>query len=158
MRILYVEDTLLNLCLIERIARMGHHDVVNYAYAERALRNFELDRPDLALIDLRLEGEMDGISLIRRLRAAGHHLPIVVITALADDDIRRECLDAGADEYWTKPLSVRDLVRLLQRYSSTPLPNDAELWDNARSLSADYRGDPPTPPTLAPLSYGSLAC
>lgn len=117
MRILYVEDTLLNLCLIERIARMGRHEVVNYAYAELALRNFERDHPDLALVDLRLEGDMNGIDLIRRLRAAGQKLPIVVITAIGDDKTRQECLAAGADEFWTKPLSVRDMVKLIQRYS-----------------------------------------
>lgn len=131
MRILYVEDTLLNLCLVERIARMGKHEVINYAYAELALRNFERDHPDLALVDLRLEGDMNGVDLIKRLRAAGHDVPIVVITALFDDEIKKECFAAGADEYFNKPLPVRDLVKLLQRYTAlkegTPLPQAADL-------------------------------
>jgi CheY-like chemotaxis protein len=116
-RILYVEDTLLNLCLIERIARMGNHEVVNYGYAEQALENFERDQPDLVLVDLRLEGEMTGIDLIERLRGDGHSTPIVVITAQSGEDVKERCKTAGCTEFYNKPLMVREMVRLLQRYS-----------------------------------------
>lgn len=116
MRILYVEDTLLNLCLIERIARMGNHEVINYAYAERALENFERDNPDLVLVDIRLEGEMDGLEFAQHLRDTGHTLPIVAITSLPDVDIEQRCLVAGCNEYFPKPLPVREMVRLLERH------------------------------------------
>ncbi len=122
MRILYVEDTLLNLCLIERIARMGNHEVINYAYAEQALENFERDKPDLVLVDLRLEGKMTGIDLIERLREAGHTLPIVVITAQGNDDVKERCKVAGCTEFYHKPLMVRDLVRLLHQYAKEKSP------------------------------------
>ncbi|MBN1566065.1 MAG: response regulator [Anaerolineae bacterium] len=117
MRILYVEDTLLNLCLIERIARMGNHEVINYVYAEQALENFERDQPDLVLVDLRLEGEMSGVELIERLRAAGYTQPIIVITAQAGDDVMERCQAAGCTEFYNKPLMVREMVRLLHRYA-----------------------------------------
>lgn len=117
MRILYVEDTLLNLCLIERIARMGGHEVINYAYGEQVLEHFERDQPDLLLVDLRLEGEMTGIQLIEQLRDAGHTLPIVVITALEGDDVEERCRTAGCTEFYVKPLMVREMVRLLHRYA-----------------------------------------
>jgi CheY-like chemotaxis protein len=87
MKILYVEDTLLNLCLVERIARMGSHEVINYASAEQALHHFEQDRPDLLLVDIRLDGEMSGVELIQRLRSAGHQQPVVVITAIITDEM-----------------------------------------------------------------------
>jgi DNA-binding response OmpR family regulator len=119
MKILYVEDTLLNLCLIERIARMGSHEVINYASAEQALRNFERDRPDLVLIDIRLEGEMSGVELIQRLRSAGHQQPIVVITAIITDEMRERCLLVGANDYFTRPVAVRDLLRIIQQHEKT---------------------------------------
>ena len=125
MRILYVEDTLLNLCLIERIARMGNHDVINYAYAEQALENFERDQPDLVLVDLRREGEMSGIDLIRQLRVAGHTLPIVVITAQTTDDVEDRCKAAGCTEFFYKPLMVRNMVGLLHRFAKSPEQVDA---------------------------------
>jgi CheY-like chemotaxis protein len=118
MKILYVEDTLLNLCLIERIARIGNHEVINYAFAERALRNFEQDKPDLVLVDIRLEGEMSGVELIQRLRSAGHKQPIAVITAIVSEDMRERCMLVGADAYFTKPVPVRDLMHLIQRCST----------------------------------------
>lgn len=117
MRIVYVEDTLLNLCLIERIARMGGHEVINYAYGEQVLEHFERDKPDLLLVDLRLEGEMTGIQLIEQLRNAGHTLPIVVITAVEGRNVEERCKTAGCTEFHVKPLMVREMVRLLHRYA-----------------------------------------
>jgi DNA-binding response OmpR family regulator len=119
MKILYVEDTLLDLCLVERIARMGNHEVINYAFAERALRYFERDQPDLVLIDIRLEGEMSGIELIQRLRSARHQQPTVVITAITTDEMRERCMLVGANEYFTKPLPVRDMLRIIQQHEKT---------------------------------------
>lgn len=116
MRILYVEDTLLNLCLVERIARMGDHTIIHYTTAEQALANIAPDAPDLALVDLRLDGEMDGIELTQRLRDSGYTFPIVAVTANASDDARDRCFAAGCNEYYTKPLLVRALVNLLDHY------------------------------------------
>ncbi|MBI5960434.1 MAG: response regulator [Chloroflexi bacterium] len=144
MRILYVEDNLLNLCLVERIARLGQHEVINYSYAEMALRNFDRDRPDLVLVDLRLEGNMTGIDLIGQLRATHHTQPVVVITAAADDDIRKECFDAGCDEYFIKPLPVRELVRILQRYVDELSPTARRLATQEMAPIAFSPQEPPS--------------
>ena len=85
MRILYVEDTMPNIVLIERIASMGHHTVINYNNAEDAIRHFERDDPDLVLVDVRLDGPMSGLDLVRRLRADGHKAPMIAITAFVSD-------------------------------------------------------------------------
>lgn len=144
MKILYVEDTLLNLCLVERIARMGSHDVINYPSAELALRNFEQDRPDLVLIDIRLEGEMSGVELIQRLRSAGHNQPIAVITAIATGDMRERCLLVGANEFFVKPVPVRDLLHLIQRHAEiiarqpdAPMTSDPEAPSAASKTKTD---------------------
>lgn len=122
MRVLYVEDTLLNLCLIERIARMGSHEVINYVYAEKALENFECDDPHLVLVDLRLEGDMTGIEFIERIRANEFTGPIIVITAQGSDEVRERCMAAGATEFFSKPLQVRDMVSMLNRYEKPDAP------------------------------------
>jgi CheY-like chemotaxis protein len=139
-RIVYVEDTLLNLCLIERIARMGGHEVINYAYGEQALEHFERDKPDLLLVDLRLEGEMTGIQLIEKLRNGGQTLPIVVITALEGRAVEERCKTAGCTEFHVKPLMVREMVRLLHRYakekSAEKSAGQVSETDEARSSQA----------------------
>ncbi len=127
MRILYVEDTLLNLCLIERIARMGNHEVINYTSAEETLEHFADDNPDLVLVDIRLDGEMNGLEMVRRLRAQGYAQPMVAITAMVNNDVREQSLLAGCDEYFGKPVPVRDLLHLIQRYENTSL-------DDARAV------------------------
>lgn len=115
MRILYVEDDPSNVSLVERIASMGHHEVVGYEAAEDALEYFEDDRPDIVLADFSLAGNMNGLEMVRRLRMAGYRMPIVAVTAIAS---KRECLEAGCDEFFAKPLPVNDFWELLQRYDA----------------------------------------
>lgn len=135
MRILYIEDNQANLFLIQRVARIGGHNVVAYTNGEDALRNFESDKPDIILIDLQLAGELNGLDVVRKLRADGHTLPIVAVTAYAMVGDRERCLEAGCDSYMPKPLPVSELVDMIRRYETritiqkvaqadtTPAPN-----------------------------------
>ncbi|NWF70166.1 MAG: response regulator [Chloroflexi bacterium] len=116
MRILYVEDNPANLFLVQRIARMGNHEVLNYPNGESALENFERDRPDLVLMDVQLEGSLTGLDVVRKLRGSGYKTPIVAVTAYAMIGDRERCLEAGCDDYLAKPLPVPRLVELIKRY------------------------------------------
>lgn len=72
---------------------------------------------DLLIVDWRLP-EIDGRTLIERLRAASRHMPVLMLTALRDVDHRVAGLDAGADDYLTKPFAFEELLarlRALQR-------------------------------------------
>ena len=60
--------------------------------------------------------EVDGFEATRALRAKGDLTPIVALTAYASDEDRQRCLDAGMNDYLTKPLRKRDLDALLERY------------------------------------------
>lgn len=79
-------------------------------------------RPACILMDIQMPG-MDGLQAMRAIRALGDspHIPIIAVTALAMTGDRQRCLDAGADEYLSKPLTlaeVRECVqRLLLRYA-----------------------------------------
>lgn len=115
MRILYVEDNDANISLVKRIA--DGHNLINYPDAETALENFNADAPDLLLVDLRLAGQMDGLEMILRVRAAGYDVPIVVVTAYATLSERQDFIDAGCDEFIVKPIPVGQLVDIIQQAS-----------------------------------------
>jgi len=77
--------------------------------------------PDLVVTDLRMPN-MDGLELCRRIRAESR-IPIIVLSVKGEDTIKVEALDAGADDYITKPFSINELlarVRAALRRASTP--------------------------------------
>ncbi|MEO9140461.1 MAG: response regulator transcription factor [Jatrophihabitans sp.] len=65
--------------------------------------------PDLLVLDLMLPG-VDGLEICRRVRAQWPHLPVIMLTALAEPEDRIAGLEVGADDYVTKPFSPRELV------------------------------------------------
>jgi len=83
---------------------------------EEALAQAALERPDVVMIDIQMPG-MDGLEVIRRLRAApaSATVPIVAVTALSLPEDRERCLAAGADSYLTKPVSLQELQRTVER-------------------------------------------
>ena len=116
MKIMYVEDNPANISLLQRIARMGGHEVINYTNGDRVLDNFAKDEPQLVLMDLQLEGRMTGLEIVRALRERGFKTPIVAVTAYAMVGDRERCIEAGCDSYLSKPLPVTELVELVQAY------------------------------------------
>jgi two-component system cell cycle response regulator DivK len=119
MRILYVEDHPANLFLVQRVARMGNHDIINYTEGQSALDHFEKDKPDLVLMDVQLPGKLTGLDVVKELRARGHRLPIIAVTAYAMMGDRERCLEAGCDAYIAKPMPISDLVDILKKYDPT---------------------------------------
>ena len=96
--------------------------------------------PDIMLLDLGLP-DMDGVDVIRKIRTWSN-MPIIVISARSDDTDKIEALDAGADDYLTKPFSVDELLaRLrvtLRRLNQTKADNpDSSVFLNG-SLKIDF--------------------
>ncbi|HEX2908418.1 MAG TPA: response regulator [Phototrophicaceae bacterium] len=118
MRIVYVEDNEINLSLIQRIACAGRHLVIHYTDGQSALDNCANDQADLILVDVQLQGKLDGLELTRHLRAAGQQTPIIALTAYAMTGDRDRCLEAGCNDYISKPLPVPQVVRLFEHYAS----------------------------------------
>lgn len=98
------EDIRANVC--RYLARVGF-DAWGAESAEDFYVRLLRDRVDLVVIDIGLPGE-DGLSLVRRLAAQG--VPAVLMTARADVDSRIEGLDAGALQYFVKPVDMQELV------------------------------------------------
>jgi two-component system KDP operon response regulator KdpE len=120
-RILVVDDE----SQIARVLRTGlkthGYDVRVAADGVSALETFGDWHPDLVVTDLAMPN-MDGLELCRRLRALSQ-LPIIVLSVRGEERIKVEALDAGADDYVTKPFGMDELlarVRAQLRRASTP--------------------------------------
>src|SRR4051812_48797602 len=107
-RILLVED---DRPLREAVAATlvgGGLSVTEAASGEEALTRLEVERPDLVLLDLMLPG-LDGMETLRRVRAA-NDLPVIVLTVRDAKEDKLAALDAGADDYVTKPFDSEELL------------------------------------------------
>jgi two-component system sensor histidine kinase RpfC len=115
--VLVAEDDSINAKLIKSLLRKGGHEVVLVRDGQHALEEALKGDYDLALVDLRMP-KMDGLDFARSYREQeqGRHLPIVALTANAVEDARAECLEAGMDDFLTKPVDPELLDRLLRRY------------------------------------------
>ncbi len=109
MRLLIIEDeTQLSDQLARRLSAEGY--VVDLAADGVTGLHLATDYPiDLAVVDLGLP-DLSGLELIRRLRASGNRLPILVLTARHQWQDRVEGLEAGADDYLTKPFRMEELL------------------------------------------------
>ena len=110
---------------------------VSVAESAAALRRLlERSAPDLVVLDVMMPGE-DGLSLCRSLRGTGD-LPVILLTAMAEDTDRIIGLEIGADDYLTKPFNPRELLArikaVLRRVNSLP-PQRGRL--KAKSLRFD---------------------
>ncbi|WP_462187434.1 response regulator, partial [Frankia sp. CcWB2] len=111
-RVLIVDDDALVSEVVDRYLRNAGSDVDRTADGPTALRVAETTPPDLVVLDLMLPG-LDGIEVFRRLRAH-RPVPVIMMTARADESDRITGLEIGADDYVTKPFSPRELTLRVQ--------------------------------------------
>ncbi len=120
MRILLAEDDVDTATFVERgLAELGHNVIVA-RNGEDALHFGLTENFDLIILD-RMMPALDGLEVLRRLRAGGIQQPAIMLTALAQIAARVQGLDAGADDYLTKPFAFSELsarVKALARRSS----------------------------------------
>ena len=125
-KVLIVEDEEDLLCgLAINLGREGYL-VLRAVTAGEALARALEDRPDLILLDVMLPG-MNGFDLCRELRRKGVLVPIIMLTAKSDVIDRVVGLEAGADDYVTKPFSLPELlarIRVRLRRVAPPAPVD----------------------------------
>jgi two-component system KDP operon response regulator KdpE len=121
-RILIVDDEpqILRALRINLTARQ--YDVVTAADGAQALRAATEEHPDLVVLDLGLP-DIDGVQVIRSLRG-WTPVPILVLSGRTDSTQKVDALDAGADDYVTKPFSVDELLARIRAVTRRRLPTD----------------------------------
>ncbi|UQG56359.1 response regulator transcription factor [Marinobacter sp. M3C] len=108
MRILLVEDDhLLGSTMLDML-RADQHTVDWLDDGQQALNALVDEHFDLAILDLTLP-RVDGLDIVRHTRKKGNQLPIIILTARAELEEKLQGLDAGADDYLTKPFAMAEL-------------------------------------------------
>jgi two-component system, cell cycle response regulator len=145
-RVLVVDDILANVRLLEAKLTAEYFDVVTAMNGLDALEAIQRTKPDIILLDVMMPG-IDGIEVCRRIKAdaATQHIPVVMVTALDQPEDRVRGLEAGADDFLTKPVNdislfcrIKSLVRLKMltdelRVFVTVMPMAVCFWSNLKT-------------------------
>jgi PAS domain S-box-containing protein len=127
MRILLAEDNMLNVMVARQMLKNAHAEVQVAENGRICLEMLNYDRPDLILMDLQMP-ELDGLETTRiiRQREAEEQLPrlpIIALTANAFEETREQVLQAGMDDFLSKPIHPDDLFQVLSKYLTTSVFN-----------------------------------
>jgi DNA-binding response OmpR family regulator len=147
-RVLVVEDDAAILKGLTDNLEAESYDVLTAMDGEAGYALLEKEEPDLVILDLMLP-KLSGYEICQRARSEGMTVPILMLTARGTESDRVHGLDLGADDYVTKPFSVRELlarVRALLRrgQSADAVPDELEFDDvvvNFRSFEARKGGE-----------------
>lgn len=120
-KILIVEDNELSRDMLSRRLRRKGYEVLVATDGQEGIAMAQRELPDLVLMDLSLP-DLDGWEATRRLKkdATTHHIPVIALTAHAMSGDREKAIDAGCDEYDTKPIDLRRLLSKMVRFVEDP--------------------------------------
>jgi len=120
MRILVVEDQDSIRRMIEALVQARGYQVTAVSSGAKAIDVAMTDTPDIVLLDLNLPGQYDGFDVCQRLRSdpTTRTVPVVIISAMDDDESRSRATAAGATAYYTKPFSPIALLKEIDRLKS----------------------------------------
>lgn len=112
MKILVVEDDISVKNLIVTTLQAHGYQYLSAKNGKEAILEASSHNPDVILLDLGLP-DIDGVEIIKKVRSWSN-MPIIVVSARSEDSDKIEALDAGADDYLTKPFSVEELLARLR--------------------------------------------
>jgi CheY-like chemotaxis protein len=132
MKILVADDSSVFRIMLRVLLTGWGYDVVEATDGEEACRLLKLDNgPELAIIDWEMPG-LTGLEVCRILRQTGRLVYIVIFTTKSEPEYRTQARLAGADEYLTKPLQSRELLR-------TRVQKGVEAVETARGRESQSR-------------------
>jgi CheY-like chemotaxis protein/HPt (histidine-containing phosphotransfer) domain-containing protein len=114
-RVLVVDDGEANRRLIELVLSRAGANVVTAANGLEAIECIAEEAPALVLMDMQMP-VLDGYTAARRLRESGFNQPIIALTGNAMLGDREKCIDAGCDDFMTKPINIDKLLQLVSSY------------------------------------------
>ena len=127
MHILLAEDNVVNQRVALRILEKRGHRVVVANTGVEALKALDQRDFDAVLMDVQMP-EMGGFEATRKIRererGGSVHIPIIAMTAHAMTGDRERCLEAGMDDYISKPIRAAALIELLDKYRRQPVAQD----------------------------------
>lgn len=144
-RVLVVDDILANVRLLEAKLTSEYFEVCTAMNGADALEAVESFKPDIILLDVMMPG-IDGIEVCRRIKTnrQTQHIPVIMVTALDQVEDRVRGLEAGADDFITKPVNdaalfcrLKSLVRLKMLMDELRGRNDAPVMGDASSSVID---------------------
>lgn len=121
MKILIVEDDKALLRNISRMMQSEGHETIECGTGEEGLYYALENACNLAILD-RMLPEMDGLTLLKKIRQGGVAMPVLMLTALGAVGDRVDGLDAGADDYLTKPFDMLELLARVRALVRRPAP------------------------------------
>ena len=119
MRILLIEDDRDTACFVSERLQANGHAVDQSGNGHTGLALAGRNSYDLLVVDRMLPG-VDGLSIVRTVRAAGIKAPVLILTTLAGVDDRVEGLEAGADDYLVKPFAIAELLARVNALGRRP--------------------------------------
>ncbi len=129
MRLLLAEDEASLSKAVVTILRKNNYTVDAAYDGVEALEYLETNEYDGVILDVMMP-RMDGISVLQKIRSAGNHVPVILLTAKAEVDDKVRGLDSGANDYLTKPFASRELlarIRAMTRNSAAAGQADSKL-------------------------------
>jgi CheY-like chemotaxis protein len=115
--ILIVEDNLGNLELLKDIFEPRGYNTIGVVNGQDALNIISDNPPDLVIMDIQLPG-MDGYTVTKKIKQnpKTNKIPVIAITAYALREDREKALNAGCDEYMSKPIDTREIVTMVEKF------------------------------------------
>ncbi len=133
-RVLVVDDDKAVRESLRRSLEFNGYDVALASDGAEALAGIAAHAPDVVIMDVMMP-RLDGLEATRALRTAGHDLPILVLTARDAVGDRVEGLDAGADDYLTKPFALQELLARLRALLRRVVPREDGVEDEVLTFS-----------------------
>ena len=115
--ILIVEDNQYNLELLLDLFKPLGYKMYSATNGEDALDIIRKKLPDIVLMDIQLPG-MDGYEVTRKIKRDSNtkHIPVIAVTGFAFGEDRKNARDAGCDEYMSKPINTREIVKMVEKF------------------------------------------
>ncbi|MBU0960877.1 MAG: response regulator transcription factor [Proteobacteria bacterium] len=136
-KILLIEDDLhMRMGLQDNLEFEGYH-VLCAESGEAGIALFKSDNPDLVILDVMLPN-MDGIDVCRELRTLNRHIPIIMLSVRGSEVDKVLGLETGADDYMTKPFSVKELLARIKVVFRRLEPMDTEQLYRIGTAEIDF--------------------
>jgi len=113
-KILIAEDNDSNYILMTYILK-SHYEYIRAKNGKEAVEMAESESPDLILMDLKMP-VMDGLEATRQIKEQKPDMPIIALTANAFDSDRQMAIEAGCDDFMSKPVSAAKCLQLIENY------------------------------------------